>query len=145
MFQIRVTSPTVPANLTSWQLLWDDDGWQSNDDQQQPRAKASHLSAVGFPLFLQLLPSIPAAFVGWIGVKQSRIEDEGDPDQPAVSADILNNPSSPPCCRPPAAAIFKAGSSPSITFLTSPSLLLATADYVFPNPSVAADGHSMLS
>ena len=68
MFQIRVTSSAVPANLSSWQLLWDDDGkpQQPNDDPQQPGAEAFHISAVGLPLLLQLLPSLPAAFVGWI-------------------------------------------------------------------------------
>ena len=91
MLQIRVTSPSVPTNITSRQLLWDD------DDSQQPGAKAFHLSSVGLPVLLKLLSSIPAAFMGDISIiKQSGVDDKGDPDQPAVSACIIICTSSPP-------------------------------------------------
>ena len=91
MLQIRVTSPAISANVTSWQLLWDDVDWQ------QPGAKTSLLSHVGLPMLLKLLPSIPAAFMGGIRVKQSGVNDKSDPDQPAVFAGILSYSSSAPC------------------------------------------------
>ena len=91
MPQIRVTSSAFPTNFTSRQLLWDD------DDSQQPGAKAFwHFSSVGLAVLLKLLSSIPAAFMGDISIiKQSGVNDKGDPDQPAVSACIIFCTSSP--------------------------------------------------